>query len=375
MRSGASKLLMIIMHEQDATRDPLEKQLTNLEQLFEEFAEQYETAARDLREGRVPNRVPGIQLDAARKVLTDTLLTLSEAARPFDIDPLHEEASLSEALAYLKNVQEARAEAERQRLLLEEARMVVAEMELLEHQAAPDALHRVHEAIAELSSQLEARNLEEAEHLTSGQHPLSKLVAYTGHRDTLSDEEYDAFRESIEQHFGRPLLRDIDRGWVIKMTSSSSEDTRADQGETDDDVQLEIIEESQESEAPVLALNDTELDETEPYEFNDEAFEKALENDFDPSHELTLAQASSDLVEDDATSNYEITEYASLDEALEDEPTLDQEPGASFNDVEKPLEEEDTLWPPIEGDGFGALEEDNLPEASVHESNEEEDND
>lgn len=363
------------MQEQDATRDPLEKQLTNLEQLFEEFAEQYETAARDLREGRVPNRVPGIQLDAARKVLNDTLLTLSEAAEPFGIEPVQEDASLPEALVYLKGVQEARAEAERQRLLLEEARMVVAEMELLEHQSAPDALQRVHEAIAELTHQLENRNLEEAEQLTSGHHPLSKLVAYTGHRDTLSDEEYDLFRESIEENFGRPLLRDIDRGWVIKLTPPASGEQVTDQGQTEADL-LDVIDESEESEAAVLELNDGDLDHTEPYEFNDEAFEQALENDFDPSHELTLAQSSSDILEDEAVSNYEITEYASIDEALEDEsPAFEQEPGESFNDAGEPTEEEDTLWPPIEGDGFGALEEDNLPEASIHETDEEEDKD
>lgn len=371
---------MIIMHEQDATRDPLEKQLTNLEQLFEEFAEQYETAAQELREGRVPNRVPGIQLDAARKVLNDTLLTLSEAAAPFGIEPIQEDASLPDALIYLKGVQEARAEAERQRLLLEEARMVVAEMESLQHQSAPDALHRVHEAIAELSEQLEARNLEEAEQLTSGHHPLSKLVAYTGHRDTLSDEEYDSFRESIEENFGRPLLRDIDRGWVIKLTSSASEELVADQGQTEEEL-LDVIDESEESEASVLELSDNDLDNTEPYEFNDEAFEQALEHDFDPSHELSLAQSSSTLLEEDVDSSYEITEYASLDEALEDEAledeqqVLDQEPGDSFSEAGEPTEEEDTLWPPIEGDGFGALEEDSLPEASVHESDEDKEQD
>ncbi|MEM8489112.1 MAG: hypothetical protein AAF564_26435, partial [Bacteroidota bacterium] len=83
------------MQELEEERNPLKKQLSNIEQIFQEFADQYDAAAQSLRNGFVPEPIPSIQLEAARKVVTDTFAAISEAGDMFDMEPLSENASLA----------------------------------------------------------------------------------------------------------------------------------------------------------------------------------------------------------------------------------------------------------------------------------------
>ncbi len=203
----------------DEQLDALRKQLSTLEELTEEVAHQYENTANKLRDGLIPEETPGVQLDAARKVLLDTLSTLSSLGEPFGIASVSEDASLPLAYEYLNRIIKAKEEAERQRKLLEDARMITSEAQALRHNTMPDALNHIFTAVQEIADQLDGRNLEEAERMINGEHPVSMLVAYAKHRASLSDSEYDAFRDHIEEHFGRPILRDLDRGHITHTES------------------------------------------------------------------------------------------------------------------------------------------------------------
>ena len=299
------------MHDQDATYDPLERQLGNLDQLFKEFADQYELAAQSLRSGYVPDPIPNIQLDAARKVFSDTIDAINDAAAPFEIEPMPETPSILMATEYYYRVLEAQAEQERRRKLIEEAHLVIAEIQTLQHKDDPEALDPVQEAIRELTGQLDENNFDDAERLISGEHPLAMLASYAGHRETLSDEEYDTFRENIQNEFGRHVLRDIDRGRVVYLGL---------------DAQKEEMD----------LLPEEDLDDPEVIDFS-------VEEDFEALAEATMPPKEDGMEE---LENVEETSFGSE------------------------VEEEDTLWPPLEGDGFGALEDD-APEASLHEGEEE----
>ncbi len=323
---------MNIMHELEDERDPLQKQLSNIEQIFQEFADQYDAAAHSLRNGLVPDPIPSIQLEAARKVVTDTYAAISEAGQPFEMEPLDDESSLSAAGEYLEHVLDARIKAEQMRIKIEEARLVVAEVETLQHVSDPDVLAQVKTSTRELSLELDDKNLDVAENLLSGEHALTMLAAYARHRDTLSDLEYDSFRESIQSHYGRSLLRDIDRGRVIFEQNEQVEHT-IDFGINTDDSETAVV---IEDEADLL--DEEEMQAPSPY---------------DPISEIEV---------DD-----ELLEEANIGVTEDSLPPLYSEYDSG--------EGEDTLLPFLEGDGMN-FESDNMPEATVNSSqddNEEDD--
>lgn len=303
------------MLEHDDERDPLQKQLANIEQIFKEFADQYEVAARALREGLVPDPIPSIQLEAARKVISDTYAAISEAGKPFEMEPLEDSASLSSAGEYLDRVLESRAEAERRRVKLEEARVVVNEVSTLNHVAGEQELATIRSATHEVIAELDAENIEVAEHLINGEHPIAMLAAYARHRDTLNDDEYDSFRETIQVNYGRALLRDIDRHRILFEMPEESETIV----ELVEDVDEGVIEEEVQDPASYDPISEIEIDE-------------------------------------------ELLEEANIDVVEEDLPPL-------YSDYEAG-EGEDTLLPFLEGDGMN-FESDEMPEATINSSEEE----
>ncbi|MFK7848089.1 MAG: hypothetical protein AB8G77_22565 [Rhodothermales bacterium] len=312
------------MHELEDERDPLQKQLANIEQIFQEFADQYDAAAQSLRNGLVPDPIPSIQLEAARKVVKDTFAAISEAGQPFEIEPLDEESSLSVAGEYLERVLEARARAEEIRMKIEEARLVISEVETLQHASDPEVLAQVSTSIEDLTHELDEKNLDVAEKLLSGEHALTMLAAYARHRDTLSDLEYDSFRESIQSHYGRSLLRDIDRGRVVFEQNDQVEHT-VDFGTDNDN-----------SESTVVIEEETDLlDEEEVH----------APSPYDPISEIEIDE--------------ELLEEANIDVKEDSLPPLYSEYDSG--------EGEDTLLPFLEGDGMN-FESDEMPEATVNTS-------
>ena len=262
----------------------LRHQLSTLDELFKEVAIQYEAAAATLREGLLPDRTPGFQLDAARKVFTDTLSVLSDVGDTYGLAPVSQNASLPSALSYLNTVREAKDELERQQKLLSDAHAILAEAKMIAHEQHPEELENVQNMIIQSTNQLDNMDLDEAQQLVNGSHPLSKLISYTNHRDSLSDEEYDSFRDAIEESFGRAILRDIDRGRIALASTIATEaeaeiedeveadpyvgEERIDQAETQSEI-IDIVDESEpEFEAPMMNgvtyENHTELEEPEP---------------------------------------------------------------------------------------------------------------
>lgn len=323
---------MNIMHELEDERDPLQKQLANIEQIFQEFADQYDAAAQSLRNGLVPDPIPSIQLEAARKVVTDTFAAISEAGQPFEMEPLDDDSSLSAAGEYLEHLLEARARAEQIRLKIEEARLVIAEVETLQHTSDPEVLAEVKTSTQELSTELDNKNLEVAENLLSGEHTLTMLAAYARHRDTLSDLEYDSFRESIQSHYGRSLLRDIDRGRVVFELNEQIEHT------------VDFGTDTNNSETAVVIDDETDVLDEE---------EVQAPSSYDPISEIEI---------DD-----ELLEEANIDVSEDSLPPLYSEYDSG--------EGEDTLLPFLEGDGMN-FESDEMPEATINsplEDNEEKD--
>lgn len=315
---------MNIMQELEEERNPLKKQLSNIEQIFQEFADQYDAAAQSLRNGFVPEPIPSIQLEAARKVVTDTFAAISEAGDLFDMEPLSEQASLAEAGNYLMHVHEERRKAEEIRKKLEEAAQVVSQVATLRHASDSEVLASVSAAVAEMTAELEAKNLEAAENLLSGEHPMTMLAAYARHRDTLSDTEYDSFRETIQAHYGRALLRDIDRGRVSVELEETIEHT------------IELTTE------PVSEM-DTELEPAFDAGSNGLEEELAAPVDFDEMSEIEIDE--------------ELLEETNIDVNTEDMPPLYAEYDAG--------EGEDTLLPFLEGDGM-QFENNEMPEATVN---------
>ncbi len=411
------------MHELEVERDPLQKQLANIEQIFQEFADQYDEAARSLRNGLVPDPIPSIQLEAARKVVTDTYAAISEAGQPFGMEPLDNNSSLFQAGDYLMLVVEARAKAERERQMVEDARLVIHAVDALVHQSEPEVLNQLKTSSQNLLQELEDGNLETAESLISGEHPLAMLAAYTQHRNTLNDEEYDTFRDAIQENYGRALLRDIDRGRVVlnqtavdaapvalqaeRPVDLSSENNDFEENdfeegdlevggfqtngfagsyqsadiESDDDADelsaLEIdsdiedaidaaVEESNESSAEGAAADMSEFS----GEFADEISTEEVSAEFDDQEESTIIETE---VYQDASSYDPISEIE-IDEELLEEANIDitdEELPPLYNDFENG-DAEDTLLPFLEGDGmhFGG---DEMPEATVNQSEEEQD--
>ncbi len=322
---------MNIMHQIEEERDPLQKQLANIKQIFQEFADQYDAAAQSLRDGLVPDPIPSIQLEAARKVVSDTFAAISEAGQPFEMDPLSDDSSLAVAGEYLERILEARAHAEQILKKLDDARHILGEVEALEHVNDPEELSKVKLAVEELRHELEEQNMEAAENLLSGDNPLTMLAAYAHHRETLNDEEYDQIRETIQEHFGRSLLRDIDRGRVIFKEAEIMHS-------------IDIIGSSPED-APEHAsgiADDTDVLEEEEIQ--------------DPSHYDPISEIEID---------EELLEEANIDVTEDNLPPLYAE--YETNDSE------DTLLPFLEGDGMN-LENDEVPEATVN-SPEEKDKD
>ena len=315
------------MHPIEEERDPLQKQLANIEQIFQEFADQYDAAAQSLRYGLVPDPIPSIQLEAARKVVSDTFAAISEAGEAFEMAPLDADTSLSVAGEYLERILEARARAERIRLKLEEARLIISEVEALHHVTNPEELARVKMAAEELSQELAAKNMEAAENLLSGDNPLSMFAAYARHRETLNDEEYDQVREAIQEHYGRSLLRDIDRGRVIFDEDAVTHS-------------IEFMDSPTTLDDERVIIDDAGIVEEE--EFQDTSH-------YDPISEIEI---------DD-----ELLEEANIDVNEDNMPPLYADYDAN--------DSEDTLLPFLEGDGMN-FENDEMPEARVNSHNEEE---
>ncbi len=322
---------MNIMHELEEERDPLKKQLSNIEQIFQEFADQYDAAAQSLRNGFVPEPIPSIQLEAARKVVTDTFAAISEAGDVFDMEALSENASLAEAGNYLMHVHEERRKAEEIRKKLEEAGQVVAQVAALGHNSDPDVLASVTLSVVEMTAELDAKNLEAAENLLSGEHPMTMLAAYARHRDTLSDTEYDSFRETIQAVYGRSLLRDIDRGRVT-----------FDAGNSDDTLEhtIELT-----TEIPVDVAEGEVDDSTVSFDTVNEGIEEEITApvDFEGMAEIEIDE--------------ELLEETNIDVNPEELPPMYAEYDAG--------EGEDTLLPFLEGDGM-QLDNNEVPEATVN---------
>ncbi len=311
------------MHELEEERDPLQKQLANIEQIFKEFADQYDAAAQSLRDGLVPEPIPSIQLEAARKVVSDTFAAISEAGKPFDMETLDDNSSLTIAGEYLGRVLDARAEAEKLKQRLEDARLIVSEAFGLRHDSDSTMLSQVHDNINDVNAALNDENIEMADALLSGDHVLAMLAAYARHRDTLSDQEYDNFREAIQEHYGRPLLRDIDRGRITFDAIELNENPSAD----DQELLAEDVQE--------IALE-----------------EEVQDHQFDPISEIDIDE--------------ELLEEANLDASEDNLPPMYSEYDTG--------EGEDTLLPFLEGDGMN-FENNEMPEATINSSSHEEDND
>ena len=226
----------------------LRHQLSTLDELFKEVAIQYEAAAATLREGLLPDRTPGFQLDAARKVFTDTLSVLSDVGDAYGLAPVSQNASLPSALSYLNTVKEAKEELERQQKLLSDAHKVLAEAQTISHLSSDEELHSVQSAVVQSVNQLDNTDLEEAHKLVSGMHPISQIIAYISHRDSLSDDEYDSFRDTIEASFGRSILRDIDRSRIVIQSVEKPVQDDSMFEDIQEDTQNEIIDIVDESE-------------------------------------------------------------------------------------------------------------------------------
>ena len=314
------------MHELDEERDPLQKQLSNIEQIFKEFADQYDAAAQSLRDGLVPEPIPSIQLEAARKVVSDTFAAISEAGQPFEMEALEDNASLSVAGEYLERVLQARAEAELRKKRLHDARQVIVEASALRHESDPDMLSQVQANINDINTALDEESLEMADALLAGDHVLAMLAAYARHRDTLSDLEYDTFRDAIQEHYGRPLLRDIDRGRITADEVISGEVTS---DETDANAETDSL----------------------VHELHDESTEIAVEEEiqtpqYDPISEIDIDE--------------ELLEEANVDVVEDNLPPIYSEYDAG--------EGEDTLLPFLEGDGMN-FDNDEMPEATINSAN------
>ena len=258
--------------------DTLHQQLSTLEELFQEVAHQYESAATSLREGHLPERTPGFQLEAARKVFTDTLNVLSEVGETYGLAPVSQHASLTSALDYLKIALDAKKEIERQQKLIADARTIVDDARHISHQTNAELLAPVNAALDSLTQVLNENNHEEAELVVKGDHPVSRLIAYTTHRDSLNDEEYDSFRLNIEESFGRSILRDIDRG-RITLDSATSFEKEVIVGDVQEDTQNEIIDIIDEIE--VDFVNEHEETEEESEE-KPEFFEETMHDEHEP---------------------------------------------------------------------------------------------
>lgn len=302
----------------------LRHQLSTLEELFKEVAIQYEAAAATLREGLLPDRTPGFQLDAARKVFTDTLSVLSDVGDTYGLAPVSQNASLPSAQSYLNTVQEAKQELERQQKLISDASMVLSEANLIKHHQLPEMLEPIREAIYSSQSRLEKVDLEEAQKLIDGIHPISKLIAYTNHRDSLSDDEYDSFRLQIEEAFGRAILRDIDRGRIIYTTTIPEQI----QPEQEIELEPETTEEVDEP-MPAEAQEETQneiidiVDESDEAEFDESMMNGAV------FHEMSEAAEDTQEVETEE------------EEVLETEVTAETEP---FDETMH--DEHEPFWPP-----------------------------
>jgi|GEM_PF-4887342 len=271
----------------------LRHQLSTLDELFKEVAIQYEAAAATLREGLLPDRTPGFQLDAARKVFTDTLSVLSDVGDTYGLAPVSQNASLPSALSYLNTVREAKEELERQQKLLADAHVVLSEARMISHVQSPEELQNVQNEIIESVNKLDNMDLNEAQSLIDGSHSISKLIAYTSHRDSLSDDEYDSFRDTIEEKFGRSVLRDVDRGRITLANSESPEtmpeeidsifeEETEDQEDTQNEI-IDIVDESEpEFEQPIMngsAYEDHSESEEEQTEEEGESKEEELETE------------------------------------------------------------------------------------------------
>jgi hypothetical protein len=112
------------------------------------------------------------------------------------------------------------------------------------------------------------------------------------------------------------------------------------------------------------------------------------EPDFDPGHALALEELDGDQddveieeevetldVEEPLTAAYELNEFVDLEgETIEEDDAMAFAAGEPINPDEVRDEDDDTLWPPIEGDGFVDFEND-FPRATLHETSDEEEDD
>lgn len=310
----------------------LRHQLSTLDELFKEVAIQYEAAAATLREGLLPDRTPGFQLDAARKVFTDTLSVLSDVGDTYGLAPVSQNASLPSALSYLNTVREAKEELERQHKLLADAHVVLSEAKMMAHVQFPEELQNVQNEIVESVNKLDNMDLNEAQLLIDGSHPISKLIAYTSHRDSLSDEEYDSFRDTIEETFGRSVLRDIDRGRIVLTATVPTEGEPEEIDAAIDSVLEEDVEDQEDTQNEIIDI----VDESEP-EFEQPLMNGSAFENHSPAEEETEEPTES---QEEVPETEVINETEFFDETMHDEhepfwpPTLDEDQN---NGVEESL--------------------------------------
>ena len=332
----------------------LQQQLATLEELFLEVANQYEAAATTLREGLLPDRTPGFQLDAARKVLVDTLNTLAEAGEAYGIASISQTASIASAHDYLRTVIAAHEEAERKRKLLMDAHRTVQDARLLTHDHDPATLAHIHETVLQLSQQLDGQDYELASNITEGHHPISMLIAYAAHRDALSDEEYDAFRDQIEQFFGRPVLRDIDRGRIaisptVPYTNGEEVVIEDEQLDTDNEI-IDIIEETDDEFDTEFVSEFNPGDETVLFRPMDDDTEEPEYQDIEEAMEVTDFEVDNLDVESLDAENLDVAE-TEMPDITDLDASSDTNPGdETVLQQSLPPEETHTFWPPMTED-------------------------
>ncbi|MEZ4702708.1 MAG: hypothetical protein R2834_20410 [Rhodothermales bacterium] len=209
----------------------LRTQLIALHDRFSQAAHVYQQAADVFRQGLLPSIPPELEIRELGSVREKTLAVLSEAGYRVGLEPLPYDGSLTLADAYLDRIIQAIQAQEKKHRLIADVRRVIQEVQPLRHRREQAKLSSVVQAIAQLEGKLtEEVDFAEAEVMKAAG-PIEMLGKYARHRPGLSDDDYDACRRQIEEHFGRWLLRDIDRGW-IDTGSQNGQDTHETSDET-----------------------------------------------------------------------------------------------------------------------------------------------
>ena len=201
--------------------DHLEERLDALGERFEALAEQLDEAAGELREGQFPNGdlVPSLQ--ETQEQLEEVFEDVSERTKERDVTPPESSYSLPKLKNCLESIREA--EEVETRELVENARQVLQAARALRHESDPERLEDVRAQVQEVRERVDDGDEDEAEAVVEGRHPLAMLVAYATRASTLSDDEYETYRDGIEETYGRSLIRDLDLRRIRKEEVPKSE--------------------------------------------------------------------------------------------------------------------------------------------------------